>query len=195
MFSESIPAWVQAVGSIVGIAIAIAVPAWQRRSEMRFQQLREDREARALVLAIFAQMLNFRNSVRDCLRSVVDDHVDLASVIRELKFPSSLQERLHELHRFGPVSNSLQSVAYWYGRIDATRLRIESASVATTRRSRDEIFLRAGREDLRRLNEACAESQHALEAMLKDFFVKGINSTQQHWDVERQHRSIREVKS
>src|SRR5262249_22860503 len=44
--SSSLPAWTQAIGSILAILVAIWVPAWQRRNAQRDPRAEQAREVR-----------------------------------------------------------------------------------------------------------------------------------------------------
>src|SRR5208337_2925626 len=58
--AESAPAWVQAIGSIIAILVAIALPAWQRwasrRDAKEDQEQREIEYSKRLVVALRAEI-------------------------------------------------------------------------------------------------------------------------------------------
>lgn len=55
--NKDIPAWAQAAGAIVGIFIAIAVPAWQRKEEMRRKKESDEEKKRERDEARFSMVL------------------------------------------------------------------------------------------------------------------------------------------
>lgn len=116
------PAWVQAVGSLLAIAIAIAVPAVQHQLAAR-ERLRETRDrARSLSLELYPsieEMLQRNNAIWD-LEHPDHDVEDLdtnACFIRHrtygaLDIPREMKERLANLHQLGPAAEGIQIAVY-----------------------------------------------------------------------------------
>jgi hypothetical protein len=46
---DAAPAWVQAIGSVAAILVAVAVPAWQRLSALRDAKIEKDRQEKELL--------------------------------------------------------------------------------------------------------------------------------------------------
>ena len=53
---DSAPAWVQAVGSVLAICVAVAIPAWQHRSARRDTKKEQFLQARSLIFGVSAEL-------------------------------------------------------------------------------------------------------------------------------------------
>jgi len=54
---DSAPAWVQAIGSVIAIGVAVAIPAWQHRTARRDAKNEQFLQARSLVFGVSAELL------------------------------------------------------------------------------------------------------------------------------------------
>jgi len=54
---DSAPAWVQAVGSVLAICVAVAIPAWQHRSARCDTKREQFLQARSLIFGVSAELL------------------------------------------------------------------------------------------------------------------------------------------
>ena len=185
------PSWIQAGGAILGIAIAISIPAWQRRRDTKDRQKREMDEARSLTLALLAPMAGFAENVRFRYECVTRERQGLAGPIDGLKLPDMLYERLHELHKLGAAAEAMQATVYWFSRIDSKRIVINSSEhLGKPINDRGKIYIRAGTEDLRRLDEACTRLKKIFDQLLNDFFVEGVRSTETHQQSEKRFWTV-----
>ena len=73
MTSTDWAAWVQAIGSIIAIGIAIAVPWWQTRVARQDQKEERDKRASALLLGLYPEIMEICYSISE-LRAKIDQH-------------------------------------------------------------------------------------------------------------------------
>lgn len=113
------PAWVQAVGSLIGIAIAIAVPWAQHRLNSRRDRHASIARARALSLA-YLDFFREQKMAIDAMRSAFDGMnrpataaawVNLRSMINITRIGRSLMEASDS---FGDASLEVQEFLYHY---------------------------------------------------------------------------------
>ncbi|AZR23505.1 hypothetical protein NX81_015740 [Xanthomonas vasicola] len=104
-FGKDAPAWVQAVGSVIAILVAIAVPLWVQDRERRLAL--EDKRLRVVSFSI--SMLPAAESFMSALRSALiiatdedaPDGPDLNHAADTAKVPDALQAKVAELHEVG----------------------------------------------------------------------------------------------
>jgi len=108
------PAWVQAIGSIVGILVAIAVPAWQRFQQRADARYTDDLKARSLASVIF-------RGVKDLEQAIQDAFDRLAAVHNQgrqrstlyVGIPDIIYDHKDRLYILGePGSNLLRAMYY-----------------------------------------------------------------------------------
>ncbi|WP_267122929.1 hypothetical protein [Xanthomonas sacchari] len=116
------PAWVQAVGSLLAIAIAIAVPAVQHQLAAR-ERIRESRDrARSLGLELYPyieEMLRKNNAIWDAehpdhdVEEAGDNCCFIGARTRKaLEIPLEMKEKLASLHQLGPAAEGIQTAVY-----------------------------------------------------------------------------------
>jgi hypothetical protein len=111
-------AWVQAVGSLVAIGIAIWVPAWQRRTARRDARDERLAKARSLLMLIGADLIALRVEV-DAMNETLSSpppagpYRPVVTLANQLAFnvPRMLRERIDSLYLFGePAGLTLQQL-------------------------------------------------------------------------------------
>ncbi|WP_226426559.1 cbb3-type cytochrome c oxidase subunit I [Xanthomonas sp. MWU16-30325] len=103
--TSDLPAWVQAIGSVLAILVAIAVPLWVQHRERRLAL--EDKRLRVVSFSI--SMLPAAESFMAALRSALTiatdedapDGPDLDHAADTAKVPDALQSKVAELHEVG----------------------------------------------------------------------------------------------
>ncbi|RRU23599.1 hypothetical protein EGJ34_02855 [Stenotrophomonas sp. 278] len=120
--SSDLPAWVQAIGSIVGILIAVAVPAAQHRISAAEKRKDADNRARSLGLQLLPhiqRMIDQNNKIWD--KEHPDDQVEdrsensciLGDCTRDaLTVPGEILEEVGRLHELGDAAEGIQRAIY-----------------------------------------------------------------------------------
>lgn len=182
---DSIPAWTQAIGSIVGIAVAIAVPAWMKVRED--QEKKSDKSLRAMSLAVtilpavdvWASRLHDLQAKCASVRAGTANYSEFSEKVRAIvDIPKPLHSRLCELHVLGDLAMSLQQAVLKQRWLfdNATdfdfcaRLLVptrERASVGRVPSSRDEMFLNAWADAAGGLSESVTAAQQTLRRWLE----------------------------
>jgi len=102
-FGGDTPAWVQAVGSIFAIFVAVAVPTWQRSQETRDRRTHELLVGRSFGLVLIRELEKMESridrEITDVLRSANED---LISVEKDT-IPQGLWDKGDSLHLLGPA--------------------------------------------------------------------------------------------
>lgn len=75
MTNADLAAWVQAIGSVIGIAIAIAVPWYQTRTARRDQQDERSKRAGALAVVLYPELVRMRGFINE-RRGYIRQNVD-----------------------------------------------------------------------------------------------------------------------
>lgn len=104
-------AWLQAIGSVIGIGVAIAVPWWQRRSERADQAVREARRARSLGTVVIRELRTLERRMESEMRKLktARDH-ELIEVSKRA-IPQLLWDKADDLHLLGaPGSKVLLAI-------------------------------------------------------------------------------------
>lgn len=112
--SSSWPAWVQAIGSIFAILVAVAVAAWQRWLESNDRKYKEQLVARTIALKGLIALsdeadraLKALEYLKSCLNR--ESHfVDTAPKYNEINIPKELTELSDKFHDAGPMGERLQ---------------------------------------------------------------------------------------
>lgn len=104
-FGKDAPAWVQAIGSVLAIAVAIAVLLWVQRRER--QLALEDKRLRVISfsIAMLPAAESFMTALRTALSIATDedapDGPDLDYAADTAKVPDELQSKIADLHEVG----------------------------------------------------------------------------------------------
>lgn len=108
------PAWVQAIGSIVAILVAIAVPAWQRFQQRADARYVDDLKARSLASVIFRGAKELDQEIRDALnRLEVACQQDRQRAVLYVSIPEIVYDHKDRLYILGePGSNLLRAMYY-----------------------------------------------------------------------------------
>ncbi|MBH1636363.1 hypothetical protein I5U65_14750 [Stenotrophomonas maltophilia] len=115
-------AWVQAIGSIAAILLAVAVPAIQHRLASKERQRQKADLARSLGLMLLPAIQDFgeRNNLL-WMHEDPDDNVEdldanscIAGPVTRaaLDVPEAVSKRIHELHDLGPAAEGLQQAVF-----------------------------------------------------------------------------------
>lgn len=105
-FGKDAPAWVQAIGSIAAILVAIAVPYVQRKAELRETRRAELLKARSLGAALLRDIKKFRNHLEFVCSEIQarpDEPVDISPEM----IPEYLWEHMDRLYELGEAGSDL----------------------------------------------------------------------------------------
>lgn len=107
------PAWVQAVGSVLAICVAILVPYYLHANEKLHQALKDELRARSFALALLPHAQKLAMQLRSARLVANDfdapDGPDLEEASRIAAVPDSLQDRVTQLHELGEPARQLQA--------------------------------------------------------------------------------------
>lgn len=116
---EAQAAWVQAVFSIVGIGVAIAIPGIQHLRDRRDKELQEIKEAKALALLLLPTLdtwIENISSYQHVVRQHLDAHfpgsIDWSSVANALVLGEQGKILAPKSHLMGPVAHDAQQFFY-----------------------------------------------------------------------------------
>jgi len=117
MKPEAQAAWVQAVGSVLAIFVAVAVPWQQHRAAIKRQQATEDSRARALALANLNLFRNWHYSIQGALDAfgqapkplTFNNWKHIQGIIEVNPTDTALMDRSDG---FGPASGIVQDFLY-----------------------------------------------------------------------------------
>ncbi|MBN7848353.1 hypothetical protein J0L38_00975 [Stenotrophomonas maltophilia] len=139
------PAWVQAIGSIVAILIAIAVPAAQHFLSDRKQRLESEDRARSLALLLLPSIQDFsaRNNrvwSAESPAGGVEEFGEVGCIVgplaeNALDIPAAITAVVTRIHELGPAAEGVQRAIYCITRARAlvTSANTYSRGVATVR--------------------------------------------------------------
>lgn len=152
MTSTDWAAWVQAIGTIIGIGIAIAVPWWQTRVARQDQQEEYLKRASALIVLFYPEIDRLRESITEARKwldfGTPSDPTFFRQRLEELSLPKcdNLKNHIHDAVYFDKDTASLYhhliSETKAYERMTSYMLRneyINPTSYAILRRHLDEI--------------------------------------------------------
>ncbi len=111
--------WIQAVGSIAAILVAVAVPAWQRsqqRSDEKRKELRESKSLASALLDTVARYREYADLFQRQLTAAIESADD--GFQNKLFVPSELQDARRELHLLGAPGGNLLRALYYTARIN-----------------------------------------------------------------------------
>ncbi|MFA8515760.1 hypothetical protein [Xanthomonas campestris] len=135
------PAWVQAIGSVLAIAVAIAVPYWQKSKEKAQRIADDSARARVVAGAIQPYVSSYRRRAKyfqhqiersdlDAMKKMPPDCFEGAETLR------TFQPDFHLLGHAGAIANSFVASLYWLDQglkvVQLEQLRPESREQITT---------------------------------------------------------------
>lgn len=103
-------AWVQAIGSILAILVAIAVPLYIRRADKARERRETRRRSKSFALDILPLIESFRTTLiytRQRLRSE-RAYLDYENLAADLGMTHELQEMARDLHELGDAAEGVQ---------------------------------------------------------------------------------------
>ena len=160
------PAWVQAVGSVVAIFVAVIVPLRMQRQA----KIEKDAEAKLKARSLAAELVNDLSDLTAAVHVLQEDAVRtlgdvLASDIafQRTKIPDVLKHRAAQLHELGSAGATLQLVV-----LELTFLRSHLLECRTKASSRDKFAIAAG--EAKRSLDAVAELLEKAAKQLGDLF-------------------------
>lgn len=112
--SSNAAAWVQAIGSVVAILVAVAVPWWQRHKAVLDKREDERRAARSMAAANLRYAKEFEKNLAkgqrqfDAASQRPHDMVGLSWI----PIPQDLWDQVHLLHALGEPGGKLQQAIY-----------------------------------------------------------------------------------
>ncbi|WP_312705253.1 hypothetical protein [Stenotrophomonas lactitubi] len=110
------PAWVQAVGSIAAIFVAVAVPGWQRSQQRKDEREKAAREARSMALALLDATTQFRDASESYERDLAAACASYNDGLQKLlPMPSDLEDVKRELHLMGEPGDRILRALYYAG--------------------------------------------------------------------------------
>lgn len=102
------PAWVQAIGSIAGIATAIYVPWKQRQQARNDEQEAREEKRRVMRTALEAAVRQYRGSLGACYRFLELDHSIRKEVPKKgIRRPVEFDQFRSELHLLGELGEDV----------------------------------------------------------------------------------------
>ncbi|WP_164280634.1 hypothetical protein [Stenotrophomonas indicatrix] len=108
-FGKDAPAWVQAVGGVVGIAVAIAIPLTTSRRDERRKEQADAAKARTFALHLMPQADRLHSRLRSVNLLMMDaDEDDTAGALDMLKSATKLDAWGYQLHELGRAGDLLQ---------------------------------------------------------------------------------------
>lgn len=117
---EAQAAWAQAVFSVIGIGVAIAIPAAQHVRDRRDRILQETKEAKALALLLIPTLntwieniANYQRIVRQHLDAHFPGSVDWTSVADAMVLGEQGKLLAPKSHLMGPVAHDAQQFFYF----------------------------------------------------------------------------------
>ena len=169
---EAQAAWIQAVFSIVGIGVAIAIPAIQHLRDRREREARELREARALALLLLPTLNVWLENIEDFqkrLRHHLDTHfpgaVDWGSVAEAVTLGEQGKGLAPKSHLMGPVARHAQQ--FFYSLASAQQLAQGFRNSRTTRED-EAPRVNAVYEALESARKAALEARDAAHRLYND---------------------------
>lgn len=114
--------WAQFAATVLGLAIAIAVPWWTHRADRKERRKRDEDRARDVALAILDDLKTMRDRAgqfEDCLKEELPDFIQLYDMpgIRTQDYlfvPPGITSRAGELHNLGDAAKPVQHMLALY---------------------------------------------------------------------------------
>lgn len=119
MTSQEAAAWTQAVGSVVAILVAIAVPYLIRRADRAREAMVNVVRAKGFALELLPGIERLHSTLliaRGELRRD-DAYLYMDEIAEKLVIPSALENSARYLHELGPVANRVQDVIAAAGKV------------------------------------------------------------------------------
>ncbi len=103
-YEISWPAWIQAVGSVLAIFVAIYISWWQHNRTVEREDRDREIKARSLALAIFPALLVAKIRLKEVRKNFV------GQIIVPLEFPIVFAESIDRLYLLGEAGASVQQL-------------------------------------------------------------------------------------
>lgn len=108
-FGKDAPAWVQAVGSVAGIAVAIAIPLTTSRRDERKREQTDASKARTFALHLIPQADKLHSRLRSVnLLMMTRDDNSISGALKMLRKATELDAWGYQLHELGRPRDLLQ---------------------------------------------------------------------------------------
>jgi hypothetical protein len=103
-------AWVQAVGSVLGIAVAVLVPWYVFRKERNRQEMERAQRAKGYALTLLPFVRKLANKIRQVEYQIAqeDSHLHLDDISKNISIPPELQQQAIIMHELGHSGGLLQ---------------------------------------------------------------------------------------
>lgn len=103
-------AWVQAVGSVLGIAAAVAVPWWLFRKDRQHREIERTQRAKGYALTLLPSVRKLLSQVRHTEYRLSQEgaHFELYDIAELLTVPAELQQQAIIMHELGEPGSLLQ---------------------------------------------------------------------------------------
>ncbi|HEL3778663.1 TPA: hypothetical protein UOA91_002907 [Stenotrophomonas maltophilia] len=111
VFSSDLPAWVQAIGSVVGIGVAIAIPLALSRRDERRRSLQDAAKARTYALHVMPKAELLHTRLRNIVRLMSDrdaEEWDVDEAHTSLREAIVVEAWGFQLHELGDAGTTLQ---------------------------------------------------------------------------------------
>ncbi|QEX18924.1 hypothetical protein FRZ44_42350 [Hypericibacter terrae] len=162
---EDLAAWVQAIGTLIAIAVAIAVPWWQHAKELDNRKVETRLKARSLAIAIYPALAGIRDTLRRVnhnLQQLQGQQISPAQLREAIPalivvVPSVLNGSVHQIYLLGDEPAS--AVQALVGRVDRYNLELE--------RIRDRIAANQSPHSAMAINSV-SEAIEAFEGMAEE---------------------------
>lgn len=120
---KDLPAWVQAIGSIAAILVAVSVPYWQRKQEIHDKRAQESLVARSYGLVLLRELEKMGERIERDIAEFENDANAVMIGTNKDTIPQALWERGESLHLLGPAGGYAISAIHAIHRARAYRER------------------------------------------------------------------------
>ncbi|SOO08796.1 hypothetical protein [Xanthomonas citri] len=146
---SDIPAWVQAVGSVLAIFVAIIVPVRLQQQTKMEKAAEAKAKARSLAVDLLDEMTDLAGSMQtlqaDGYRTLGDAY-GYDAALRRVAIPPALKQSAKQLHELGPAGTTLQlallEISFLRGKLMECGLKREGTrnnlAVSEAKRSLDD---------------------------------------------------------
>lgn len=173
MQSNEAAAWVQAIGSIIAIFIAIGVPAWQESLRRKGERQDRARHARALSMRMLRIVQKLaRSSARSFKRlDAADDRVDWlitnGADIGICQPTLDYNQWTDHLHWFDDDADALLNVHWHWDQVSDARTRFEACRGTPFDRAKGEPAAEVLRAAFEKYTAACTKACAVVESRWK----------------------------
>lgn len=94
-------AWVQAVGSVLALALGLGVPYWQRQSEVKDRRIQEALLARSFGTRLLREFVKFRDRIARDLKAAESAGPGEIVKIEKNTIPQAIWDNTERLHILG----------------------------------------------------------------------------------------------